>query len=165
MTVTTSEPIKCQSGTYGTLEIDNVLLHTPAWCAVDLSELWGTPDYRGDDVLIPHRAGRKPYLRRKDTTRYSLPMMVTGYCDQFGSPNADYAAGLEENVTYLLTYVALPTNVGDGTRTAVWTLPSGTVHTAQIHVLGLKGDLLPGALYRPTLEISVPGADLHLGAA
>jgi len=90
---------------------------------------------------------------------------VTGYCDQFGAVNANYDIGLQENVEYLMTYVALPTNVGDGTRTAEWTLPSGTVVTAQIHVLGLRGQLLPGALYRPTLEISVPGADLHLGAA
>lgn len=165
MTTTTSEPIKCQTGSYGTLEIDNVSLHTPAWCAVDLSELWGTPEYRGEDVLIPHKTGRRPYLRRKDATRYSLPMMVTGYCDQFGAVNANYDIGLQENVEYLMTYVALPTNTGDGTRTAEWTLPSGTVVTAQIHVLGLRGQLLPGALYRPTLEISVPGADLHLGAA
>lgn len=165
MTTTTSAPITCQTGTYGSLAIDSVSLHTPAWCVMDLSDLWGTPNYRGADVLIPHQAGQKPYIRRKDTTQYSLPMIVTGYCDQFGAVNANYDIGLQENVEYLMTYVALPTNTGDGTRTAVWTLPSGSTVTAQIHVLGLRGQLLPGALYRPTLEISVPGADLHLGAA
>lgn len=165
MTTSRSAPITCQTGTYGSLSIDNVSLHTPAWCAVDLSDLWGTPDYRGSDVLIPHRVGQKPYMRRKDATQYSLPMIVTGYCDQFGAVNANFDIGLQANVEYLMTYVALPTNVGDGTRTAEWTLPSGTIVTAQIHVLGLRGTLLPGALFRPTLEISVPGANLHLGAA
>lgn len=163
-TITKSEPIKCQDSSYGSLKIDNVSLHTPAWCVMNLSELWSTPDYRGGDVLIPYKQGQRAYRRRLDTTRYSLPMIVTGYCDHIGTPHADFAAGLEENIRYLMTYVALPTNIGDGTRTAVWTLPSAATVTAKVHVLGLKGDLLPGALFRPTLEISVPGADLHLGA-
>lgn len=163
--ITTSAPIDCTEQPYGTLSIDNVSLHTPAWNAVDLSELWWTPEVRGGNVLRPHQKGRKAKIRRGEETRYSLPMVVTGYCDRLGVEYADYEEGLERNVEYLLTYVALPTNVGDGTREAIWTLPSGRTVTADVQVEGLRGALRPGAIYTPTLELVVPGADLHLGAA
>lgn len=162
--ISSSEPIDC-GNPYGTLVIDSVSLHTPAWCAVDLSELWWTPEVRGENSLRPHQKGRKANPVRGEETRYSLPMVITGYCDQNGAVFGDFAAGLETNVRYLQTYVALPTNVGDGTREAVWTLPSGMTVTADVQVLGLRGALNPGAIYTPTLELRVPGADLHLGAA
>lgn len=164
MTITTDTagPIDVGDCSYGTLVIDNVSLHTPAWNAPDLSELWWTPDLRGANTLRPHQKGRKANIRRADETRHSLPMIVTGYCDHLGNVYDDFAEGLEQNVRYLMTYVALPTNVGDGTREAVWTLPSGTTVTAEIQVEGLRGALLPGALYRPTLEIVDVNADLHL---
>lgn len=165
MTISTSAPIDCTDQPYGTLTIDNVSLHTFAWNAPDLSELWWTPEVRGANTLRPHQKGRKAKIRRADETRYSLPMVVTGYCDRLGNVYDDYAEGLELNVEYLLTYVALPTNVGDGTREAIWTLPSGRTVTADVQVEGLRGALRPGAIYTPTLELVVPGADLHLGAA
>lgn len=162
ITEETAGPIDVGDCAYGTLVIDNVSLHTPAWHAPDLSELWWTPDVRGQNTLRPHQKGRKANAKRAEQTRFSLPMIVTGYCDETGEPFESFAAGLERNVRYLQTYVALPTNIGDGTRTAVWTLPSGTQVTAEIQVEGLRGALLPGALYRPTLEIVAPNADLHL---
>jgi len=161
----TAGPIEVGDCAYGSVVVDNVSLHTPAWNAVDLSALWDTPALRGGNTLRPHQKGRKANRKRGDETRYSLPMIVTGYCDQTGEPYDEFAEGLELNVTYLQSYVALPSSVGDGTRSLVWTLPSGRIITVDVQVEGLRGALLPGALYRPTLEIVVPGADLHLGAA
>lgn len=159
-------PLNCES-CHGTLTIGQVLLHTPAWCVVDLSPLWGTPPYRGANRLIPGRQGRKPYPRRLDEARYSLPILVTGYCDSDGFPyfeaGIDYDQGLEANVAFLQNNVAFPSAATDSTRDATFTLPSGNIRESNVQVLALTGQLLPGALYRGTIELLDPEAKLIVG--
>lgn len=151
------------SNCYGSITIDGVAMNCPAWTLPDLSALWGTEDVRGADRLIPGTAGVKPYQRRATVTHYSLPFLVTGQVTVSGGVNADPYQGLQTNMAYLQSNVLQPTGTGDGTRTLVWTLPSGATVTSHVHVLGLANpQLQPLALLRATLEISSPHGDLHL---
>lgn len=168
---------------YGELIINDVTLHTPAWCVTDLSELWGSFELRGSNRLIPGMRGRKAYVRRVDETRYSLPMVITGYCDPNGTPwNTDdpdvyydiyaeayghgpavtFANGLENNVAILQNSFRLddPTAVPQSLFDADFVLPSGTVRSSQVQVLALRGQLQPGAVMFATLEILDPSAGL-----
>jgi len=150
---------------YGTLSIDGVGLFTPAWTVTSLASLYDDPDVRGGDRLIPGRTGVLPYRRRATATRHSLPFLVVGLVDDNGIVQSDPNAQLVTNLRYLKTNVTLPTNTGDGTRTAVLTMPDGTVVTEDIHVIGLHGDTLPGAMWAGMLELSDPTGNFHVGGA
>ncbi len=176
-------PLNCDP-CYGTLTINDVLLHTPAWCLPDLSALWGSFELRGANRLIPGRRGRKPYVRRADETRYSLPLLVTGYCDAAGIPWTDpgggysdfyspsyehvgattYEEGLENNLAFLQRTFHLddPSDTAESVFDAVFELPSLTTRESRVQVLGIRGQLLPGALFRATLEILDVDAGLIL---
>lgn len=167
-------PLNCDT-CYGTLTINDVLLHTPAWCLTDLSDLWGSFDYRGSNRVIPGRRGRKPYVLRPDQTRYSLPFLIIGAYDENGNPYYDEGAGyedeyfeayehgpnvlwqegLETNVAFLQTAFALddPSAVAESVFDAEFTLPSGTIRTSRVQVLALRGQLNPGGFMAATLEI------------
>lgn len=167
MSSASAGPLNCET-CYGTLTIDEVSMHTPAWCLFDLSALWSTPEYRGSNRVIPGRQGRKPYKRRIDETRYSLPLLVTGYCDENGTPyepmGLDWAWGLEANVAFLQDKVALPpADVADSTRLATFNLPSGNVRRSLIQVLGIRGGLRVGGVMQATLEILDTEGKLHVG--
>jgi len=163
-------PIECTSS-YGTLTIGSVLLSTPAWCLPDLSPLWGSPDLRGSNRLIPGRQGRKAYKRILDETKFTLPILVTGYCDSEGRNYAEvglsYPAGLEANIAFLQNQFGLDDpsamETDDSTLEAWFTLPSGNVRTSNVQVVGLNGQLLPGALFRGTLDLIDVDALLMVG--
>lgn len=147
----------------GTLAIDGHELSTPAWHTPDLSDLYGTPAVRGSDRVLPGVVGVRAYRRRATVTLRSLPFLVTGQVDRFGTPYADPDDGLQTNLAYLLANVLLPTNTGDGTRSLVWTLVDASTITADVHVLGLGSRRrLPGALLKTTIELSDPSGGLHL---
>ncbi len=146
----------------GTLSIAGVAMQCPAWY-VELSPLWRTPEVRGADRILPGVSGVRPYRRRVTVSRYSLPMVITGQYDRFGAVTADAEDGLAANLAYLMGAVLLPTNTGDGTRSAVFVPPGRSAVTADVHVLGISDPgFTVGALLRTTLELSVPGGDLHL---
>lgn len=147
---------------YGWLALDGHSLNCAAWCAYDLSALWGTPELRGANILLPGVTGVIARRRRATETRLSLPFGVTGQVDANGTPYTDIYAGLEANLEFLYAYVILPTNVGDGTRELVWHRPSGTTTTVDAHVLGYRPALKPGGLAIGTLELAIPGGDLQL---
>ena len=151
----------------GTLDIDGVAMSNPfgAWHTPDLGALWSTPEQRGKNRLIPGVQGVKAYKRRNTETIYMLPFLAVGAVDRLGNLAVEGEQGevLEQNITFLMLNVGLPTNVGDGTRVVTWTLPSGTTVVADAHVR-LVGAPTTGAIYRGTLELSVPHGDLHLGA-
>lgn len=186
---TTAGPLTCDP-CYGELTINDVSLHTPAWCATDLSELWGSFDLRGANRVIPGARGRRAFVRRVDETKYSIPLLITGYCDANGVPWAEdvedtpdvyddiyddvyqgfatgFMAGLELNVNALQTafYLDDPTGVTYSLLDAVFTLPSGATRTTQVQVVGLRGRLAPGALMRATLDIVDVYGGLSLAAA
>lgn len=146
---------------YGSLAIDGISLFRPAWTITSLASLYDDPAQRGGDRLLPGVIGVKAYRRRVTVTRRSLPFQVTGYVDAADVIVADPFAQLRLNLAYLRANVTLPTNVGEGTRTAVLTLPDGTTVTKDLHVLGIHGDLLPGALWVGLLELSDPTGQFH----
>lgn len=142
------------------LEIDGVPLPSDAWDVLSLLPLWHGPQVRGSDRLIPGAAGVKAYRRRATVTVRTLELVIYGHVDEDGNPNVDVRAGLEANVAYLRANVADPTNVGDGTRTAVLHLPSGATRTADVHVVGFDlGEFGPTSV-RATLDLSIPSGAL-----
>lgn len=155
------ELVQCDDR-YGWIELDGVSMSTPAWCTHDLSALWGTPDLRGDDRLLPGVVGVIAYRRRATVTRLSLPFLVVGQYDRDGVEYPDPFIGLQTNLAYLMANVLLPTNTGDGTREMVWYLPDGGDVTVDVHVLGYRPGLTLEGVARGTLELSVPGGDAHL---
>ena len=153
----------CDTSCHGSLAIDGVDLHTMAWCVPDLSALWGTPDVRGSDRLLPGSAGVIAYPRRRTVTRYSLPLLVNGHWDEDGIEHGDPEAQLARNWAYLQDNLLDQPGTADGTRTAVWTLPDANVVVADVHVLGTAAPtIVAGTVLRTTLELSVPGGDLHI---
>jgi len=153
----------CQKGIQsgdptGTLEIDNVPMSCPAWSTLDLTSLWLGPAQRGEDRILPGVSGVVPYRRRATVRTVTLEMVIVGEVDHTGAVNADPWDGLRHNIWYLRTNVTDPTNIGDGTRNAVVTMPDGvTTRQADVHV----GELVLGehdnyARYLATLELSIP---------
>lgn len=152
---------------YGTLAIEGNALQGPAWC-LDMTPFWGTPDVRGDNTLVP-QLGYVPEPYYPSQTMYSPLLVVNGHWDAAGTPvaagatNTQLAAQLEENLAWLLANVVMIDTTTVLTQTAVWTLPSGGTVSAEVQVLGIPTPTLrPGAVYRSTLDIRVPGGDLHL---
>jgi hypothetical protein len=148
--------ILCDAPPSGSLEINGVPLHTPAWTVIDVTRLWMGADIRGQDRILPTTPGVIPYRRRMTVTRYSLPMVIIGHVDMSGTPNTDIWEGLEYNIDFLRAWIVDPTNAGDGTLPASLTMPSGLVRTADVHVLGLNLGIVSRARMRATLEISLP---------
>jgi hypothetical protein len=93
-------------------------------------------------------------------------MVIFGEFDQAGNPVEAGWEGLEANIDYLRSNVADPTDVGDGTRPATLTMPTGAVRSADIHVLGITAGATAagtnqltgteGVALLATLEISIP---------
>lgn len=147
---------------HGTLTIDGVeMVENPAWSMLDLSALLWSPEQRGTDLPLP-RGTILPRPRRLDTTVLPFPFVVVGSVDLDGDAYADPYVGLQTNLAYLMSNVLEPTLVGDGTRTAVWTTPSGATVTAEVHVRPWRPRARPGAVLVGVLELSDTEGLLHL---
>lgn len=142
----------------GDLTIAGVAMNCPAWVVLNLQELWQPANVRGSDRIIPGTSGVTPYRRRATVTTRSLQMLISGTHDRTGAAAATSLRGLQVNVDYLIANVVVPTGTGDGTRSAVLTMPDGTTRTQSVHVLGLElGDLSQdGAWTKAVLELSIP---------
>lgn len=142
----------------GDLTIGGVAMNGPAWKVLNLYELWQPANVRGSDRIIPGTTGVIAYPRRATVTVRSLQMLISGTHDRTGSAAADRYEGLQVNVDYLIANVVAPTGAGDGTRSAVLTMPDGTTRTEPVHVLGLElGDLsLDGSWAKAVIELSIP---------
>lgn len=150
------------SSCLGTLTIAGIAMQCPSWY-VELAQFYRTPEVRGADRLLPGTSGVRAFRRRLTVSRYSLPMILTGVYDRFGNSYADAQVGLATNIAWLHANVLLPTNVGDGTRTAVFTAPGQTPVTTPVHVLGITDPgMQRGAIAFTTLELSCASGALHL---
>lgn len=138
----------------GELWIDTVSFSTPAWWTLDLSPLWGFPDTRGGNLILPEVSGRRAYRRFVDETVYSLPMHITGAVNHAGTPYADPVQGLATNLDYLWDNVLTP---DDGTtRGAVLEMPDGSLRGAEVQVQIVPGDLM-GSYDKPAVMfLTVP---------
>lgn len=151
---------------YGSLAIDGFDLNGLGLC-VDLSELWASPERRGSNTVLPGVLGVAAEPYRVTETRYSLPLLVNGHWSHPAGValpgGGNLFAQLEANVAWLYANVVLANTSTDVTQTAVWTLPSAATVVAEVQVLRVPPPtMLPGALMRSTLELRVPGGDLHL---
>lgn len=147
----------------GDLTIGGVALNGPAWKVLNLLELWQPADQRGNDRLVPGTAGVLAQQRRDTVTRRSLQMLIVGDVDRTGTPQADRFEGLQVNVEYLRANVVAPTGTGDGTRSAVLTMPDGTTRTEPVHVVGFDfGNFREDAAWlRAVLTISIPSGRIQ----
>lgn len=129
-------------------------LRGPAWWALDLSPLWGFPDLRGDNVVIPHADGRRAYRRRIDQTTVSIPLVIVGNVDRTGATHANAFQGLWTNLTWLQENVHEPPPTG-ATRVARLTLPSGQTITADVQCRLTLGAQTSATL-RAVLDVTIP---------
>lgn len=144
------------------VEIDGVPLTTAAWTLVDHAELWGSPEVRGGDVIIPGAAGVLPQRRRPTVTRVDLELAIVGDVSWDGAPEPDVRVGLARNVDHLRALTAAP-GTPDGTRLAVLHLPaghtpatrSGRVHVERLRVAGRGRPMAIGQL-----TVSIPAGAL-----
>lgn len=148
-------------GCTGTLTIGSTLLNCPAWDIPDLTTLWIEAAQRGQDRLLPGTAGVIPYRRRLTVTEHTLAMVIAGNSTPAGVLVANAWQGLEANVELLRVGIVDPTNVGDGTRLATLTLPTGATRTAYVHVTGMRVSSAEGAdgvfsVLNAALTISIP---------
>jgi hypothetical protein len=144
----------------GTLTIASVSMHTPAWSVFDVATLWAGPEARGEDLLIPGRAGRVAMPRRADATTRSLPMLIDGSVDRTGTPWVSYRDGFRRNLLYLRQNVTDPSA---GTRTVTLTTPAGVAPgptlTGAAHVSLEVGEPVQG-LWRAVLTLTFPAGGL-----
>lgn len=150
----------------GSITIGGLDMHRLAWEAYDLSPLYGEPDQRGRNRLLPGNPGTIAYAPRITETRFSLPFLINGHWDA----NDDYVdpanvwRQLEINKAFLNAGVLLPTGAGGGTRTLVWTKPTGATVTSQVQILPAQPPATAGesACQITTIELLAPDGDLHL---
>ena len=142
----------------GDLTIGGVAMNGPAWVVLNLNELWLPANVRGSDRIVPGAVGVLAYRRRATVTTRSLQMLISGTHDRTGASVADRFEGLQANVDYLIANVVDPVGSGDGTRSAVLTMPDSTTRTEPVHVLGLElGQTNPdGSWAKAVLELSIP---------
>lgn len=147
----------------GDLTIGGIAMNCPAWKVLNLHELWQPADQRGTDRLIPGSNGVLPLRRRDTVTQRSLQMIISGTHLQNGNEASTPLVGLQVNIEYLRDNVVAPTGTGDGTRTAVLTMPSGATRTEPVHVTGLEfGELRPdGHWLRAVLTLSIPSGRIQ----
>lgn len=137
------------------LEVNNVPLATTGWLFANVEQLWGDADVRGADRTVPLLEGDLPYPRRRAATSYSLEGLIFGEADGEGNPFASVREGIEQNLTYLQTYVSAPIDTGDGTVPAVLYRPT-TQAEADIHCGPLKVGGRGRAALKATLRLSIP---------
>lgn len=149
--------IVCDTDT-GALTINSVLLHTPAYCMVDLLELWGFGvEVRGTNTVIPLADGTDPNPVRITETHHTLDMAITGRRDRFGVLSAAPMLQLQANIDYLRANVVTPPAAPTSTVPASLLMPDGSTRTADIQVLGLDlGDHIAPYALEAFLHIVIP---------
>lgn len=133
-------------------------LRGPAWWLLDMSPMWGFPDLRGQDLIVPGAIGRRPNVRRIDETTYVMPFRIVGEITASGSATATPAnplQGLRANLDYLFENVHTPPSSGT-TRTAKLLLPSAMPLEDEIHIaISLGAQTI--ADIKALVSVTVPG--------
>ena len=147
----------------GGLTIAGISL-TTTWCRVEnLIDLWLPADQRGQDRVIPGSAGVLALQRRDTVTRRSLRLTVAGDVTYAGATSGDAFERLQINLDYLRAQIVAPTGSGNGTRSAVLTMPDGTSRTEDVHVTGMElSDYAEDARWaRVVIELSIPSGRIQ----
>lgn len=149
----------------GQLVIDSIPLMEKRWSVLNLYELWLPPAQRGQDKVMPHAPGIRPYRRRATARERVLEMVIDGRYNEdqelvCAGGTAAAWEGFELHISYLRQYVVDPTNIGNGTRTATLTLPSGATRSGPVHVLDLEIGRVQRGIANATLTLSIPNGAL-----
>lgn len=141
-------------------EIAGVPLATPAWRALDLSELYDSPPIRGSDRMVPYHEGDAIPLRRSlASSRRSLRMIFNGEEDREGNAHSSVRAGLLANIDEFKSAVCRPRqNTQTGLVTINHYLADGSTRRAQGRVIPpLQLGAVGPTGWRGTLDLSIPG--------
>ena len=147
----------------GGLTIGGISL-TTTWCrAENLIDLWLPADQRGGDRLIPGTAGVLAQRRRDTVTRRGVRLTIAGDVTYTGATTGDAFERLQINIDYLRANIVAPTGSGDGTRSAVLTMPDGTSRTEDVHVTGfdLSSYAEDARWARGVLQLSIPSGRIQ----
>jgi hypothetical protein len=143
------------------LAIDGVPLSTPAWSTEDIASLIDGPDVRGNDIVVPTRAGAVARRRVLDARRLSLPIAVTGVVDSDNIPFDDVREGLQANLDELKRVLSPNTATLDGTRLLEWVRPN-EVRSARVHISpAVSMRSLGTSAVRMVVNITIPGGVLR----
>lgn len=144
----------------GHLVINGVSMHNPAWCVLDLIELWGPPATRGDNVTIGGSPGQEPYAMEIEQTDYHLPLLVSGTLDHMGNPDNDgVMARLYRNLAYLRSLVFGPVDGVTATWDAHIDLPTGDRVDAEVQVLAIDPVYHFRQIHKAILVLRVPAGE------
>jgi hypothetical protein len=145
----------------GELTISGTSLNDdPRWCAYDLSDLWADEATRGQNEIMPGVPGRRPFIHRKDETRYLLPFAVTGWVDSFGEAVDDSLAQsfVRSALGEIKAAVVGPIDNDDvdGTRPAIYETPDGETWYQSVQTLSLRKRRTTRGLWIGHLELVLP---------
>jgi hypothetical protein len=144
------------------LEVDGTPLSTPAWEVTDLSQMYETPENRGEDEAVPYHEGMQPRRRIIGTKHVILPIFIYGGEDPDGASYANARAGFQANTDLLKRLVLKPVQKGNGTRTLRHHLPDGSVRAGAGRVLGPFSPAPVGpSSARGTVDVVIPGGVLR----
>lgn len=143
--------------TDGALTINGVLLHTPAYAAVDVTELWEPADQRGDNILIPGKPGRVPMPKRDDETERSVPLILDGAVTSTGAVISNPTAGLFGH--WMTLRAAL--GGGDLVPASLSAPGGGPGISADVHVMGIAKGTRLGTLMACTLDLLIPAGAFY----
>lgn len=137
----------------GTLTLAGWSQHTGAWCAVDLSELLGGPDMRGDSILVESQPGRQARDRVADETTYTLPYVFAGAVDRNGTPYTEcsYDEGRASNLLAFRGQI-----VTGQVITGSLTHEDGTVVSGDCIAERLRVEVKPHGIALASLRLVIP---------
>jgi hypothetical protein len=146
----------------GDLSIDGFALNCAAWRIENLIEWWLPAEQRGSDKIRPGVDGSFAVRRRKAATRRTCEMFISGEVDAFGTPAANWMAGMQANLEAFETNLVDPPATLDGTRTALLTMPDGSTRTGPVHVLGMQiaEPRANGRYTYAVIDVSIPAGSL-----
>lgn len=144
------------------LEVNSVPLDTYAWRCLSYGPLFSGPAVRGDDLVMPGAAGRRPYPRIKDATVVSLSMHVYGWRDQAGAAITVPLVGLATHRDYLRANLGIGSLTGNGTVATTFHRGGAPAdQTGYVHVLAMADwENVGGREATFRLDLSIPAGEL-----
>lgn len=141
-----------------------VSMHGPAWCALDLTELWVILATRGENEIIPGEGGRRPLDRELDEGKADVLFAVTGKCDSSGDPALNRWVQLEQNIAALDAFTRPPAN--GSSRHSHIVMPSGTTRSARIQVEKFRlGTHIKADIFSAAMTVIVPAGEYSIAGS
>lgn len=141
------------------LTIDSQSFDVPgAWeHTTSIARLIATARGRGDNQPMPYLTGRPAHRLWLDEIVVDLELEVFGDVDSTGTPHADEYIGLEDNLLFLMDFVADRMSSTDATVPATLETHGGRMFTADVQILNLQ-------LVRHAITVAYVSYDLRIPA-